>query len=137
MILYIILLLLFIYAYFLTRKDLGCFNSPNLNFFKRCEMVNNAAIQKIMDSSDPTNIKVSTLVDSYVNRVFWRPSFIFSLVIVGLLFLIFCKICASTEVKIFISVIISTFILYFMHNFYAYHIGDQVKVIIQKELGVI
>lgn len=136
--LYIILIILFLYAIIRERFSWGC---NNIWFGKPCNerknilIVDNIPTELTTPEGAKRNITRLALAEG--NRVYWRSAFIFGLFAVLFCVGIFVFMTASLEIKIFVAVFLVTGIIYFMLNFYNYHFNRIVSDVIQENLDLL
>jgi hypothetical protein len=136
--LYVILIVLFLYAIIRERFSWGC---NNILFGVPCNERKNILIVDNIPTEGTTTTKakqnITRLAVAEGNRVYWRSAFIFGLFAVLFCVGIFVFMSASLEIKIFIAVFLVTGIIYFMLNFYNYHFNRIVADVIQENLALL
>ena len=137
MFLYIVIVLILLYAFYHEVKDYRYTDKINGNG-KDGERRHKLIADYIALPQDSREIvigKTLSLCGSFSKRVIWRSALFFSLAIVLLLFLVFDNTCSPIETKIFVGFFLAGGIIYFMWNFYTFHFYDTVSGVLSENLS--
>ena len=134
---YLLVVLVSIYALYKERQALGCPDFPNI---EDCDNKNGKAVKGSGPHPRDSNLIICSklkLAGAYNDRfVFWRASLLVSLVSSVLLWFILYR-RFPTEWELVVSMTVISSVVYFTQNFYKFHLSDYAKKNIHQAVEIL